>query len=149
MPGLPFGLARVSVTFVVSSLESLTVSALVEILVAVSFLIAPIVSLVPVVLVWTRGLALAPVTFADRDSVNVTTFEGRTVVVSILLRRISAGSSLYADLQKVVRSSGFEPPRYCYRQPLKLVRLPVPPRPHRRINREQMKPRDYDNREPF
>jgi hypothetical protein len=31
----------------------------------------------------------------------------------------------------MVRSSGFEPPRYCYRQPLKLVRLPVPPRPHR------------------
>ena len=30
----------------------------------------------------------------------------------------------------MVRSSGFEPPRYCYRQPLKLVRLPVPPRPH-------------------
>ena len=30
-----------------------------------------------------------------------------------------------------MRSSGFEPPRYCYRQPLKLVRLPVPPRPHR------------------
>jgi hypothetical protein len=24
-----------------------------------------------------------------------------------------------------MRSSGFEPPRYCYRQPLKLVRLPV------------------------
>ncbi len=32
-------------------------------------------------------------------------------------------------LEKLVRSSGFEPPRYCYRQPLKLVRLPVPPRP--------------------
>ena len=30
----------------------------------------------------------------------------------------------------LVRSSGFEPPRYCYRQPLKLVRLPIPPRPH-------------------
>src|ERR1700758_5586950 len=30
----------------------------------------------------------------------------------------------------LVRSSGFEPPRYCYRQPLKLVRLPVPPLPH-------------------
>src|SRR5487761_713008 len=30
----------------------------------------------------------------------------------------------------LVRSSGFEPPRYCYRQPLKLMRLPVPPRPH-------------------
>jgi hypothetical protein len=28
-----------------------------------------------------------------------------------------------------MRSSGFEPPRYFYRQPLKLVRLPVPPRP--------------------
>src|SRR5690349_23845858 len=34
----------------------------------------------------------------------------------------------------MVRSSGFEPPRYCYRQPLKLVRLPVPPRPHRGEN---------------
>ena len=33
--------------------------------------------------------------------------------------------------KKMVRSSGFEPPRYCYRQPLKLVRLPVPPRPQR------------------
>src|SRR6185437_12203718 len=30
----------------------------------------------------------------------------------------------------LVRSSAFEPPRYCYRQPLKLMRLPVPPRPH-------------------
>jgi hypothetical protein len=29
----------------------------------------------------------------------------------------------------VVRKGGFEPPRYCYRQPLKLVRLPVPPLP--------------------
>src|SRR6266851_2761770 len=29
-----------------------------------------------------------------------------------------------------VRQRGFEPPRYCYRQPLKLVRLPVPPLPH-------------------
>jgi hypothetical protein len=33
--------------------------------------------------------------------------------------------------EMLVRSSGFEPPRYCYRQPLKLVRLPVPPRPRR------------------
>jgi hypothetical protein len=29
----------------------------------------------------------------------------------------------------LVRKGGFEPPRYCYRQPLKLVRLPVPPLP--------------------
>ena len=30
---------------------------------------------------------------------------------------------------KLVRWKGFEPSRYCYRQPLKLVRLPVPPPP--------------------
>ena len=30
---------------------------------------------------------------------------------------------------KVVRKGGFEPPRSCERQPLKLVRLPVPPLP--------------------
>ena len=29
----------------------------------------------------------------------------------------------------MVRKRGFEPLRYCYRQPLKLVRLPVPPLP--------------------
>ena len=28
---------------------------------------------------------------------------------------------------KLVRKGGLEPPRYCYRQPLKLVRLPIPP----------------------
>ena len=30
---------------------------------------------------------------------------------------------------RVVRKGGLEPPRYCYRQPLKLVRLPIPPLP--------------------
>jgi hypothetical protein len=30
----------------------------------------------------------------------------------------------------MVRQRGLEPPRYCYRQPLKLVRLPIPPLPH-------------------
>src|SRR5262245_18896689 len=34
-----------------------------------------------------------------------------------------------AKPNRVVRKGGFEPPRYCYRQPLKLVRLPVPPLP--------------------
>ena len=29
-----------------------------------------------------------------------------------------------------MRQRGLEPPRYCYRQPLKLVRLPIPPLPH-------------------
>src|SRR5258708_6972335 len=45
----------------------------------------------------------------------------------------SPSASLRANppAEDLVRSSGFEPPRYCYRQPLKLVRLPVPPRPHR------------------
>ena len=38
-------------------------------------------------------------------------------------------ASRFASNRILVRSSGFEPPRYCYRQPLKLVRLPVPPRP--------------------
>lgn len=28
-----------------------------------------------------------------------------------------------------MRLSGFEPPRSCDRQPLKLVRLPIPPQP--------------------
>jgi hypothetical protein len=32
---------------------------------------------------------------------------------------------------KLVRWKGFEPSRYRYRQPLKLVRLPVPPPPHK------------------
>src|SRR4029453_17522848 len=31
--------------------------------------------------------------------------------------------------QRLVRKGGLEPPRYCYRQPLKLVRLPIPPLP--------------------
>jgi hypothetical protein len=29
-----------------------------------------------------------------------------------------------------VRKGGLEPPRSCDRQPLKLVRLPIPPLPH-------------------
>ena len=32
----------------------------------------------------------------------------------------------------LVRKRGFEPRWYCYRQPLKLVRLPVPPLPRGR-----------------
>ena len=47
-------------------------------------------------------------------------------------RCVSTGASFalrFALNRILVRSSGFEPPRYCYRQPLKLVRLPVPPRP--------------------
>ncbi len=43
---------------------------------------------------------------------------------------------------KVVRKGGFEPPRYCYRQPLKLVRLPVPPLPRGREDRVEPNPVD-------
>ena len=32
----------------------------------------------------------------------------------------------------MVRKRGLEPLRYCYRQPLKLVRLPIPPLPQSR-----------------
>src|SRR3954469_21537317 len=31
--------------------------------------------------------------------------------------------------RRLVRKKGLEPSRYCYRQPLKLVRLPIPPLP--------------------
>jgi hypothetical protein len=46
-----------------------------------------------------------------------------------------------------VRKGGLEPPRYCYRQPLKLVRLPIPPLPQAG-NREddavpKIEPLDY------
>ena len=34
-----------------------------------------------------------------------------------------------------MRKGGLEPPRYCYRQPLKLVRLPIPPLPQVVVSR--------------
>ena len=48
-----------------------------------------------------------------------------------------------------MRKRGFEPRRYCYRQPLKLVRLPVPPLPQSGANRSSIwqKP-DADNGRP-
>ena len=33
--------------------------------------------------------------------------------------------------QEMVRKGGLEPPRSCERQPLKLVRLPIPPLPQK------------------
>jgi hypothetical protein len=44
-------------------------------------------------------------------------------------RKMGMVFTLPSDSSKVVRKRGFEPRRYCYRQPLKLVRLPVPPLP--------------------
>jgi hypothetical protein len=44
-----------------------------------------------------------------------------------------AGSLRMNHERRLVRKGGFEPPRYCYRQPLKLVRLPVPPLSLRRV----------------
>ena len=42
---------------------------------------------------------------------------------------LRTGWSEPSNASLLVRKGGFEPPRYCYRQPLKLVRLPVPPLP--------------------
>ncbi len=42
-------------------------------------------------------------------------------------------SALMHNLLKIkvgLRKGGLEPPRSCDRQPLKLVRLPIPPLPH-------------------
>src|SRR6187401_2668611 len=41
----------------------------------------------------------------------------------------SIEQSAFALRRRLVRKGGLEPPRYCYRQPLKLVRLPIPPLP--------------------
>jgi hypothetical protein len=66
--------------------------------------------------------------FAPEDSQALPNVLSETIV-------FPGKTSIFEDLlrieKKVVRSSGFEPPRYCYRQPLKLVRLPVPPRPRK------------------
>ena len=46
-----------------------------------------------------------------------------------------------------MRKGGLEPPRYCYRQPLKLVRLPIPPLPHKgRLARLKATPYIGDSR---
>ena len=48
---------------------------------------------------------------------------------STAVRTRPATSEAATRLSRVVRKRGFEPLRYYYRQPLKLVRLPVPPLP--------------------
>ena len=55
----------------------------------------------------------------------------RRRILSVPAKCVRPGARDNYSSESLVRSSGFEPPRYCYRQPLKLVRLPVPPRPHR------------------
>src|SRR6516225_5479926 len=45
------------------------------------------------------------------------------------VRRPLRASHDVLRIQGLVRKGGFEPPRSCERQPLKLVRLPVPPLP--------------------
>src|SRR4029450_1869785 len=45
-------------------------------------------------------------------------------------RRPSDGDAQRRQTERsdgLVRKGGLEPPRYCYRQPLQLVRLPIPP----------------------
>ena len=50
--------------------------------------------------------------------------------VPIRVTSWSASRPIGPKRGKLVRRGGFEPPRGCPRQPLKLVRLPVPPPPH-------------------
>ena len=56
------------------------------------------------------------------------TFNGRLARPSSRLQ-VDQSRNLLMRLQLLVRKGGFEPPRSCERQPLKLVRLPVPPLP--------------------
>ena len=57
------------------------------------------------------------------------TCQGRASGAKSLANRIRRRQKRPKPCRKrEVRARGFEPPRYCYRQPLKLVRLPVPPR---------------------
>src|SRR5687767_9194630 len=48
--------------------------------------------------------------------------------------------------RRLVRKGGLEPPRYCYRQPLKLVRLPIPPLPRWREGRPNGRPLRHHDR---
>ena len=43
--------------------------------------------------------------------------------------RERSNSRLFCCFSRLVRKGGLEPPRSCERQPLKLVRLPIPPLP--------------------
>src|SRR5882762_11612062 len=43
------------------------------------------------------------------------------------------GKKSSTEIIELVRWKGLEPSRYCYRQPLKLVRLPIPPPPQNQI----------------
>ena len=49
--------------------------------------------------------------------------------VPMLVPILSLDPETHDDRQLLVRKRGFEPLRSCERQPLKLVRLPVPPLP--------------------
>src|SRR5437762_11781129 len=61
-------------------------------------------------------------------TINAESLSARIVLSgSVRLQADQAGAA--KRLSRVVRKRGFEPLRYCYRQPLKLVRLPVPPLP--------------------
>ena len=57
---------------------------------------------------------------------NRSSFRGGTGPPSPRLRWATFA---YIHERRLVRKGGFEPPRSCERQPLKLVRLPVPPLP--------------------
>ena len=47
----------------------------------------------------------------------------------MLVPRFRSGSCVLGHVLSLVRQGRLELPRYFYRQPLKLVRLPIPPLP--------------------
>src|SRR5689334_7022758 len=55
--------------------------------------------------------------------------EGQARSATAECLRHSSAQRMRRSRNELVRKRGLEPPRYCYRQPLKLVRLPIPPLP--------------------
>ena len=70
----------------------------------------------------------APVADAPADAWLAPTARSRASRPTFA-RRATVGNPACDHERRLVRKGGFEPPRSCDRQPLKLVRLPVPPLP--------------------
>ena len=76
-------------------------------------------SRLPIVMDWDTGLAMA-------TSQQPTAQTIPTLPAGQLRPNLCSGAEL-ANFYMVVRGGGLEPPQYCYRQDLNLVRLPISP----------------------
>src|SRR6267378_232191 len=80
----------------------------------------------PVPLILAKALPQdAPKSAAVIRQISSTSWKSLKAVFGAGWGKARAGT----EPKRLVRSRGLEPPRSCERQPLKLVRLPVPPRP--------------------